>query len=173
VSVSQPIPKAEAFAMTAVRAKPTAVGVAAFRTALHLLMCGGLGLGASACSMSFPISSFASDSDPTGSIDRPVTLLSKELDQEDWRRAKAAMAVALDPQGNGTSVAWNNPQSGAKGSFVAVAAPFSKNDKICRTFHADVVADAKADRKIEGSACRGSDGDWVVASAKEQSRSKA
>jgi surface antigen len=123
--------------------------------------------------MSFPISGFVADPSPTGSIDRSAALLSRELDQEDWRRAKAALAVALDPQGNGAKVAWDNPQSGAKGSFVAVAAPFSKSDKICRAFRAHVVPDAKIDRSIEGSACRGSDGDWVVADAKEDKKAKA
>ncbi|WP_245572734.1 RT0821/Lpp0805 family surface protein [Lichenihabitans psoromatis] len=113
------------------------------------------------------------DQSPTGSINRSTVVLSKELDGEDWRRAKAALAVALDPQGNGASVAWDNPRSGAKGSFIATAAPFSKNDKICRSFKAHVVPDPHADRHIEGSACRGPDGDWTVADAREEKQAKA
>ena len=31
------------------------------------------------------------------------------MDAEDWRRAKSALDTALDPQGNGASVAWDNP----------------------------------------------------------------
>jgi surface antigen len=135
-------------------------------------MCCAAGLATSGCSLSFPISGFVTDAMPTGSIDRGSALLSKELDQEDWRRAKSAMAVALDPQGNGASVAWANPQSGAKGTFVAVAPPFPKSDQICRAFLAHLTPDPSRDRDVQGSACRGSDGDWIVADAKELKKAK-
>lgn len=110
---------------------------------------------------------FISDRTATGSIARPDALLFKALDQEDGRRAKAALAVALDPQGNGESVAWDNPQSGAKGSFVAVAPPFAKADKVCRAFEARVIADAGSERAVDGSACRDDGGDWAVAELRE------
>jgi hypothetical protein len=35
-----------------------------------------------------------------------------------------------------------------------------------------VAPDPNADRSIEGSACRGPDGNWVVADAKEQKKAK-
>ena len=41
--------------------------------------------------------------------------LSPELGEEDWRRAKAALAVALDPQGAGARVSWDNPDTDAEG----------------------------------------------------------
>ena len=56
--------------------------------------------------------------------------------REDWRRAKSALDTALDPQGNGASVAWDNPTSGAKGSFLPLAQPYPKDDGICRPFAA-------------------------------------
>ena len=130
----------------------------------RVLMCVILGLPASGCALSFPIAGFTDDT-ATGSIAKPDALLFKALDQEDWRRAKAAMAVALDPQGNGASVAWDNPQSGAHGSFVAAAAPFPRQDAICRAFHAHVVPAPKSERDVSGSACRAPDGDWTVREA--------
>ena len=60
--------------------------------------------------------------------------LSPELGEEDWRRAKGALAVALDPQGNGALVSWDNPDSGFKGAFTPVGHPFVKGDEICRAF---------------------------------------
>lgn len=128
---------------------------------------------ASACSLSFPMQGFVSDRTVTGSIARPDALLYKALDQEDGRRAKAALAVALDPQGNGESVAWDNPQSGAKGSFVAVAAPFAQADKVCRAFQAHVIADAGPERAVDGSACRDDGGEWSVADLRELKKAKS
>jgi surface antigen len=133
----------------------------------RLASCGAAGFLVTACSMSFPIAGFVADPTATGSIDRSAALMSRQLDQEDWRRAKAALAVALDPQGNGASVAWGNPRSGAKGSFVALAPPYTKADKVCRAFAAHIMPDAKSDRDLDGSACRGRDGEWVLADAKE------
>lgn len=139
---------------------------------LLLLMCGGAALLTSACSMSFPITGFMADRTPTGSIDGSAGLLTKELDQEDWRRAKAALGVALDPQGNGASVAWDNPRSGARGSFVAIAPPFSKADSICRAFQAHMAPSVRTEHVFAGSACRGPDGEWALADAKEVPKAK-
>ena len=125
-----------------------------------------------ACSLSFPISGFkAEDGGPTGSIDRSAGMLSPALDREDWRRAKAALAVALDPQGNGTGVSWQNAASGAKGSFVALATPFLDHDRICRTFTATVTAKAQSERRVAGSACRESDGAWALRDVKDSGTS--
>lgn len=123
----------------------------------------GLGLSSGACSMSFPMPGFV-DSGPTGSIAKSAAF-SPDLDKEDQRRAQAALAVALDPQGNGADVSWHNPQTGAKGSFVALAPPFVDQDRICRAFKAHVAA-AKSDQRLGGRACRNSDGEWVLAELK-------
>ena len=130
-------------------------------------MCGGGALAASGCSLSFPIAGFVSDPTATGSINRSSALLNRELDQEDWRRAKAALAVALDPQGSGASVIWSNPATGARGSFAAAAPPVAKADAVCRAFAAEVTAAKGTPRHVNGSACRGRDGDWAVAEARE------
>ena len=118
------------------------------------------------CSMSFPMSGFV-DRAPTGSVSGPPIVLSGSLDKEDLRRANAALAVALDPQGNGEHVAWDNPQSGARGSFAASSPPFPKQDRICRAFRARVTVSARDDHRLDGSACRNADGDWVLADIAE------
>jgi surface antigen len=83
------------------------------------------------------------------------------LDAEDARRAQAALATALDPQGNGATVRWDNPDSGAKGSFGAIGNPFLINHDICRMFVA-TVALKEPDQWLQGSACRIMPGDWRI-----------
>lgn len=112
----------------------------------------------------------------TGSIapQRPppaaqASLLSPQLDQEDWRRAVAALATALDPQGNGAVVRWDNADSGRKGSFAPVGDPFLVKDEICRAFIASVAADG-SEKRLPGSACRSGPSTWTIRDAKDWKR---
>ena len=118
------------------------------------------------CSMAFPISplmSPVSKEDAAGAI--PKAPLAGLLDAEDWRRAKAALSTALDPQGNGSLVGWDNPDSGNKGSFTPVGKPYPSEAGICRVFLAEV--DCKGDEHaIQGTACSDMRGDWKIAEAK-------
>jgi surface antigen len=87
--------------------------------------------------------------------------LSDHLGQEDIRRASGAMALALDPQGNGAPVSWDNAESKASGRFTPVALPFLKDDEICRAFLA-TVRTAMEEKSLQGTACRLSGGDWTI-----------
>ena len=121
-----------------------------------------LALATGACSLSFPMASLKPDHLATGSVDRSAAMLSPALDGEDWRRARAALAVTLDPQGNGGRANWRNPQSGAHGAFTAVGPPFPDQDRVCRKFVGEVAAAAAADTRVAGSACRDGAGDWAL-----------
>ncbi len=100
-----------------------------------------LGLLCAGCSVSFPIIGLSSKAEdevattssvlPARGPDKAAGLgtLASELGPEDLRRADAAMSVALDPQGNGAAVSWDNPQSGIKGSFVPVGGPFLRRTR--------------------------------------------
>lgn len=116
------------------------------------------------CSLSVPMNGNLADDAPTGTIRKPgpVSPFSPQMDAEDWRRAKSALGTALDPQGNGASVAWENPKSGAKGSFVPLAQVYPKGDGICRSFAARVAVKGEAETVLHSSACRVNSGDWVV-----------
>jgi surface antigen len=112
-----------------------------------------------------PIGSLVShtDDDVTGSISRPI--LTEGLGAEDKRRAKAAMTTALDPQGAGSTVAWDNPESGIKGTFVPVGKAYPENERICRAFLAEI--DLKtAEKSLQGTACADKDGSWMVTETK-------
>lgn len=123
-----------------------------------------LALAAGGCSISMPLGSVTGDHDgPTGSTEAPSPL-SREHGVEDWRRARAALGVALDPQGTGAGVSWDNPDSGAKGNFSAVGQPFVQDDEVCRAFLA--VLHGPAEATLQGTACRPSGGEWSIKEVK-------
>jgi len=96
---------------------------------------------------------------------KTISPLSPELGAEDWRRAKAAMAVALDPQGSGSLVSWDNPDTTIRGSFTPVGQPFVKSDEICRAFLATVSGQSSTS-SLQGTACRPSGGEWAIKDVK-------
>jgi surface antigen len=118
------------------------------------------------CSMSFPISPLmtpGSKDDVTGAITKAS--IANLLEPEDWRRAKAALSTALDPQGNGSLVGWDNPESGNKGSFTPVGKAYPLDTGICRVFLAEL--DRKgAEQSLQGTACADTKGEWTIAEAK-------
>jgi surface antigen len=131
-----------------------------------------LAFASAGCSVSFPIlglSSKAEDEVVTTSSVLParttakgaLASLSADLGPEDMRRAEGALSVALDPQGNGAPVSWDNPQSGIKGAFTPVGGPYVSADEICRSFIASVHLQTKLTR-LQGKACRPTGGEWVV-----------
>ena len=74
---------------------------------------------------------------PSATPVRPLAALEKELGPEDLRRALGAMAIALDPQGNGAPVHWSNPQTGSKGAFVQAGKPYPSDAVVCRAYGAE------------------------------------
>lgn len=141
------------------RARPRE-GVLA-RIASRLAACGAaLALGA--CAIAIPLSPFGmAEPATTGSIG-PVSPLDPALDAEDWRRARAAMAVALDPQGNGAPTAWDNPDTGRSGEFEAASRPYARDDRVCRDFRAVIARSGEAARVVSGAACRVSESAWRI-----------
>jgi hypothetical protein len=120
------------------------------------------------CSTAVPLPSFISREDVTGSIPSPPSPLSPALDAEDWRRARSALAVALDPQGNGAPVSWDNPASGAKGVFKPTGNAYVQDGRVCRSFDADIGGKVPA-RQVQGLGCRDKEGDWSVGQVKVRS----
>jgi len=113
------------------------------------------------------------DQEPTGSIAParaslsaplrpPVAALPASLDPEDQRRALGALAIALDPQGNGATVHWDNPVSKAKGSLTPVGYAYPKNGLICRSFTAQIESPG-LNQSAHGVACRDKAADWSLA----------
>jgi surface antigen len=143
--------------------RPAAFG----REALRLAAAGAVALTCAACSLSFPMTSLVNDepSSTAATTPKAISPLSAELGEEDWRRAKAALSVALDPQGSGAQVSWDNPDTALKGFFTPDGQPFVKNDEICRAFVARVSGQLVAS-SLQGTACRPSGGEWAITEIK-------
>ncbi len=105
----------------------------------------------------------------TGSIAKRPTRFGAALGDEDWRRAHGALATALDPQGNGRPVKWDNPETAMRGSVNPTGLPYVAGDEICRDFLATVVAGGQnkgegggRSRFLRGTGCKLSGGEWEL-----------
>jgi surface antigen len=97
----------------------------------------------------------------TGSIEKRPVSFGDDLAEEDWRRARAALSVALDPQGNGRPVKWDNPETGLHGAVNPTGLPYVAEDLICRNFLASVIGSDKS-RFVRGTGCKPSGGQWTL-----------
>ena len=122
-------------------------------------------LAAGGCSISFPLGSLMGDVETTNSVSAAPSPLSPELTAEDWRRARSALEVALDPFGNGTSASGDNPETGAKGAFLPLGQPYVKDGDVCRAFLADLSLQV-GPQAMQGTACRPSGGGWSITEVK-------
>lgn len=121
------------------------------------------------CAVAIPLpAALGGDDDVTGTIGKGSPL-GPPLDAEDWRRANSALAVALDPQGNGAPVQWSNPQTGSKGSFVQAGRPYPSDAVVCRAFEADLALKT-GDHALGGAACVDKSGDWTVKISKPRKK---
>jgi surface antigen len=135
----------------------------AFPAAARVLMVVAIGATLGGCSFAIPSLTPNAPEETTGSISPAPTSqkLFAELGPEETRRSRAALAVALDPQGNGKPVKWDNPESAMSGEITPEGAPFVEADEICRTFTASLATDTKS-RRVLGKACRFSADEWLL-----------
>lgn len=124
-----------------------------------------IGAGLAGCSVSMPMASLIPDrheDDITGTIAEPQ--LAGWIDAADWQHAKTAFSQALAAK-TSAPMAWDNPQSGDRGSFTALGQAYPGTAGICRAFHADIDRQ-KSDQALEGTACAGKSGTWQVTEIK-------
>jgi surface antigen len=128
----------------------------------RLSLCFVLVASVSACSVTTPIASLMPDDQiETGSLPSSQTIFVDRLTSEDWRRARSALGLALDPQSTGTAVKWDNPESKTNGSFVAAGGFVVRNDFVCRPFQASLSVRGTQSNP-SGFACRQGPSDWVI-----------
>jgi surface antigen len=129
----------------------------------RLFLCAALGFAASGCSLTMHLTSFADEPETTASLaPRTPSRLDASLDDEDWRRAQSALSLAVDPQGPGLPVNWDNPATKRKGSFAAAGDMTLVQDTICRPFTASLVQPGGQQSKQSGQACRIGPGEWAM-----------
>jgi surface antigen len=137
-----------------------------FPLARRLIACAALCQALGACAVTTPFGEGV-DSQPTGLISaapqppKPAALPAS-LDDEDRRRAMGALSIALDPQGNGAPVRWDNPVSKAHGQVTPIGFAFPSKDVVCRKFSAQFETRVGS-RTDQGSACRDKNADWTIA----------
>jgi surface antigen len=81
------------------------------------------------------------------------------MDDEDKQRAYAAQMDALETGRSGAPVAWENPDSGRRGSIVPGPA-YDRRGTKCREYTHTIYIDGRP-QVARGAACRNPDGTWT------------
>ena len=76
-----------------------------------------------------------------------------------YARAAASEAVARD--GKTTSVPWENPHTGARGTVTPIASSYTQDGFTCRDFLASYVRQG-SESWLQGEACRIHQGRWEI-----------
>jgi surface antigen len=133
-----------------------------------------LALPSGACSFSYQLDSlFGHDdkkSDVTGSISSnsvqaaPAAATEGIVDggpDNDLAYARAAASDALSRDGKTTSVPWENPRTGARGTVTPLATAYTQDGFMCRDFLASYVRQG-AESWLQGEGCRVHQGKWEI-----------
>jgi surface antigen len=105
-------------------------------------------------------------SDTTGSISLIGNKQANNLPPDaDLAFTKVAVSEVLNRDSNYTSVPWENPSSGARGTVTPIASAYSQDGQTCRDFLASYVQ-GKSQSWLQGEACKQDKGVWAVRSLK-------
>jgi hypothetical protein len=134
-----------------------------------------LSLGGGGCSLSGQFDSLFGDrSDRTGTITPPPG--SKEAAHlplppaADLAYARAAVTAVLSRGEKDTSMPWENPTTGARGTVTPLASAYTQDGQMCRDFLASFVS-GSSQAWLQGEACKQQQGDWEVRTLKPWKRS--
>ena len=134
-----------------------------------------LSLGGGGCSLSGQFDSvFGEKSERTGTITPPSG--PKEAAQlplppaADLAYARAAASAVLSRGEKDTSMPWENPTTGARGTVTPLAAAYTQDGQMCRDFLASFVT-GSSQAWLQGEACKQQQGDWEVRTLKPWKRS--
>ena len=130
------------------------------------------GLMAGGCSTSYQLGSLsgndeartaqASTADTTGSVAGGAGSLAAMPPESDLVFARAAASEVLGRGAKDASTAWENPQSGARGTVTPIASAYSQDGRMCRDFLASYVHGG-SEAWLQGEACQaGRAGKWEV-----------
>jgi hypothetical protein len=117
------------------------------------------------CSFSYQLDSlFAkkTEADATGSL-RPATpkAAAEPPAEGDLAIARAAVSEVLTKGGKDTSMPWENPSTGARGTITPLASAYDQDGITCRDFLASYVKNG-SESWLQGAACRAARGKWEV-----------
>ncbi len=144
--------------------KPLSIFRNPLRDLARLFAAALLGMMAAGCSLTMHLASLQVDPETTASVPRVPSPLDPALDDEDWRRAQAALSLAVDPQGSGQPVNWDNPATRRKGTFMPSGHLVLVENTVCRSFSATITQSGTPARETHhiGQACRIGPGEWAM-----------
>ncbi|MGY3607834.1 RT0821/Lpp0805 family surface protein [Bradyrhizobium sp. Leo121] len=125
-----------------------------------------IGLGAGGCALSRG-DSFArlDDRDLTGSLGAPHVRSSAPTDS-DLAFARNAASDVLTKGDKDSSQAWENPETGARGSVTPLSQAYAAEDgRTCRDFLASYV-NGRTESWLQGAGCKAGRGRWEIHSLK-------
>jgi surface antigen len=128
-----------------------------------------LSLGGGGCSLSGQFDSlFGSDrADQTASITPPPG--AKQVAQlppdADLAYARAAASAVLSQGEKDTSIPWENPTTGTRGTVTPIASAYTQDGQTCRNFLASFVS-GSSQAWVQGEACKQQQGVWEVRALK-------
>jgi surface antigen len=132
-----------------------------------------LSLASGGCSFSYQLGSlFERGGDDaavehTGSISKPSETAKEQATSDgDLAYARAAASEVLALGGKGSSLPWENPQTGARGTVTPIAAAYSQAGFTCQDFLASYLREGNGEAWLQGEACRVHQGKWEVRSLK-------
>jgi surface antigen len=141
-----------------------------------------LGAAAGGCSFSYKLEGFSATesakADQTASLKLPsaptnaksANATSGRLPPEgDLALAKAAVHDLLARGGQQTSLPWENPRTGARGTVTPIADAYTQDGFTCRDFLASYVREG-SESWMQGEACRVHHGKWEVKAIRPLSR---
>ncbi|CAN1492230.1 Surface antigen domain containing protein [Rhabdaerophilaceae bacterium] len=131
---------------------------------VFLVLVGALMVGG--CSVTMPLTGMTGEEDVTGSIAPQRPAFPVSLDDEDWRRINSALSLAVDPQGAGLPVNWDNPGSKRRGKIAPNGIFTLVGETVCRPFKALIVDVGARESEHEGQACRTGPGEWAMRDVK-------
>ena len=135
-----------------------------------------LGLACGGCSLSWQLDSlFSKDQEPetTASVVTPPpgAKSAEALPPEhDLVYTRAAAQEVLTRGAKDTSLPWENPRTGARGTVTPIATAYTHNGATCRDFLASYVYSG-AESWLQGEACKQARGGWEVRNLKPWKRS--
>jgi surface antigen len=131
-------------------------------------------LASGGCSFSYQLDSLFGKKDDekaeyTSSI-KPVSAKAGDIAAaSDLAYARAAAAEVLAKGGKDSSMPWENPETGARGTVTPIAAAYTQDGFTCRDFLASYVKNG-SESWLHGEACRMHQGRWEIRNLKPRQR---
>jgi outer membrane surface antigen len=109
--------------------------------------------------------------DQTGALRPPPAkpALAEMPPENDLAVARAAASEVLSKGGKDTSMPWENPRTGARGTITPIASAYNLDGLTCRDFLASFVRNG-TESWLQGEACQMQQGKWEVRTLKPWQR---